>query len=120
MWTGIEYQVATGLIYEGYLDEGLDIVRAVRSRYDGYKRSPFNEAECGNHYARSMASWGVLNALSGLNVDLPHNRLSIAPKVSPDDFQCFYSTGKEWRICRQFKDQNGSLTQRFDALYRIK
>lgn len=120
VWTGIEYQVATGLIYEGYLDEGMDIVRAVRSRYDGYKRNPFNEVECGNHYARSMASWGVLNALSGLSVDLPHNSLSIAPKVSPDDFQCFYSTGKEWGICRQFKDQNGSLTQRFDALYRIK
>ena len=101
VWTGIEYQVAAGLIYEGFLQEGLEIVRAVRSRYDGYKRNPFNEVECGNHYARSMASWGVLNALSGLQVDLPHNSVTISPNVNQDCFSSFYSTGKEWGLCRQ-------------------
>lgn len=117
VWTGIEYQVAAGLIYEGFLQEGLEIVRAVRSRYDGYKRNPFNEVECGNHYARSMASWGVLNALSGLQVDLPHNSVTISPKVNQDCFSSFYSTGTEWGICRQFKDQSGALIQSFEALY---
>ncbi len=28
VWTGIEYQVAAHLIYEGYVDEGVRIVRA--------------------------------------------------------------------------------------------
>ena len=63
VFTGIEYQVATHLIYEGLVDEGLTIVRAVRARHDGVRRNPWNEVECGNHYARSMASWGLLPAL---------------------------------------------------------
>lgn len=58
VWSGIEYQVATNLIYEGLVEEGLTLVRAVRGRHDGFARNPWNETECGNHYARSMASWG--------------------------------------------------------------
>ncbi|MFQ5791573.1 MAG: GH116 family glycosyl-hydrolase [Acidobacteriota bacterium] len=65
VWTGIEYQVAAHLIYEGFVDEGVNIVRAVRNRYDGERRNPWNEVECGNHYARALASWSVLLALSG-------------------------------------------------------
>ncbi|QDZ15969.1 GH116 family glycosyl-hydrolase [Humibacter ginsenosidimutans] len=79
VWTGIEYQVATHLIYEGLVDEGLEIVRATRARHDGIRRNPWNEAECGNHYARSMASWGVLLALTGADWDAPGGRLRFAP-----------------------------------------
>ncbi len=56
VWTGIEYQVASHLIREGYVDEGLTIVKALRSRYDGRTRNPWNEYECGNYYARAMSS----------------------------------------------------------------
>lgn len=35
VWIGIEYQVASHLIYEGYVEEGLRIVKAVRERHDG-------------------------------------------------------------------------------------
>jgi non-lysosomal glucosylceramidase len=80
VWTGIEYQVATHLIYEGLVKEGLDIVRAVRDRHDGVRRNPWNEAECGNHYARSMAAWGVLLALSGVQWDARDKSLRVAPK----------------------------------------
>lgn len=79
VWTGIEYQVATNLIYEGLVDEGLAIVRGVRDRYDGVKRNPWNEVECGNHYARSMASWGVLLALTGVQWDAPTRTLAVSP-----------------------------------------
>lgn len=79
VWTGIEYQVATHLVYEGYADEGLRLVRAVRDRHDGVRRNPWNEAECGNHYARSMASWGVLLALTGARWDGPRHHLRLAP-----------------------------------------
>ena len=65
VWTGIEYQVATELIYEGFLDEAMEIVHAIRRRHDGKRRSPYNEIECGFHYARSMAAWGLLIALTG-------------------------------------------------------
>jgi hypothetical protein len=82
VWSGIEYQVATHLVYEGLVDEGLEIVRAVRERHDGVRRNPWNEVECGNHYARSMASWGVLVALSGLSWDGRSRSLRMAPHTA--------------------------------------
>ena len=57
VWTGIEYQVASHLMLEGMVEEGLDIVRTCRDRYDGRFRNPFNEYECGHWYARAMASY---------------------------------------------------------------
>jgi non-lysosomal glucosylceramidase len=80
VWSGIEYQVATHLVYEGFVDEALEIVRAVRNRHDGVRRNPWNEAECGNHYARSLASWGVLVALAGTHWDGRSRVLRVAPR----------------------------------------
>ncbi|GID32938.1 GH116 family glycosyl hydrolase [Paractinoplanes brasiliensis] len=62
VWTGVEYQVAAHCFYEGLDDEGLAIVRGVRARYDGTRRNPFNEIECGDHYVRAMAGWSLLTA----------------------------------------------------------
>ncbi|MBI5707645.1 MAG: hypothetical protein HZC36_11740 [Armatimonadetes bacterium] len=62
VWTGIEYQVASHMIYEGLMDEGLAIVRGIRKRHDGSRRNPYNEFECGSHYARAMSAWGLLLA----------------------------------------------------------
>src|SRR5690348_11509379 len=55
VWTGIEYEVAAELIYDGWLDEGLAVTAAARARQDGARRSPWDEVECGHHYARSMS-----------------------------------------------------------------
>jgi len=71
VWTGIEYQVAAHLVYEGHVAEGLAVVRGVRDRYDGRRRNPWNEVECGSHYARALASWSVLLALSASPGPLP-------------------------------------------------
>jgi hypothetical protein len=101
VWTGVEYQVAAHLIYEGLVDEGLEIVRAVRARHDGYRRSPWNEAECGNHYARSLASWAVLLAYSGYSYDATKQAIGFAPAATDGDFRCFFSTGTGWGTFRQ-------------------
>lgn len=69
VWTGIEYQVASHLIFEGEVEKGLDIVRTVRKRYDGKVRNPFNEYECGSWYARALSSYSLLQALTGLRYD---------------------------------------------------
>jgi non-lysosomal glucosylceramidase len=68
-WTGLEYVLAMGLAQHG--DPGLaqDVVAAVRERFDGARRNPFDEAECGHHYARALASWGVVVALTGFGYD---------------------------------------------------
>ena len=109
VWTGIEYQVATHLIYEGFIDEAMQIVKATRDRHDGIRRNPWNEVECGHHYMRSMASYGLLVALSGFEFDLPHGCIDFHPRIHPDQFQCFFSTGECWGIFRQTRDAEGNL-----------
>jgi uncharacterized protein (DUF608 family) len=100
VWCGIEYQVASHLIYEGLVDEGLAIVKGVRGRHDGLKRNPWNEFECGSHYARSLASWAVLTALSGFGFG--RHTLSFAPRLSHDGrFACFWSVDGAWGLYRQ-------------------
>ncbi len=65
--TGFEYTAAVHMLYEGQRDEGLRVIEAIRARYDGQRRSPFDEAECGHHYARAMASWAAMLALTGFH-----------------------------------------------------
>ncbi len=65
IWTGIEYQVAAHMFFEGMHEEGAQIVEAARQRHDGIRRNPWNEPECGHHYARALASWSSVLALSG-------------------------------------------------------
>jgi len=96
VWTGIEYHVASHLIYEGLLEEGLSIVKAVRDRYDGRRRNPWDEVECGHHYARAMSSWGVLLALSGYSYSGPEMRMGFVPQLYAEDFRTFWSAGSGW------------------------
>lgn len=100
VWTGIEYQVASHLIHEGMLDEGLTIVKAARSRYDGHVRNPWNEYECGSYYARALASYGVLIALGGFRYSAAEKKLWLAPKLEVDPFATFFSTASGWGVLR--------------------
>lgn len=62
VWTGIEYAYAALALYEGFTDEALQVVSAVRARYDGRQRNPFNEVECGDHYIRALSAWALPKA----------------------------------------------------------
>jgi uncharacterized protein (DUF608 family) len=107
VWTGIEYQVASHLIYEGFYDEGLNIVKAARARHDGVRRNPFNEYECGSHYARAMSSWGLVQAISGFRYDAVEKAIYITPRgKKADSMKCFFSTGSAWGI---FECKGGNL-----------
>lgn len=96
VWTGIEYQVAAGLVWEGLVDEGLRIVHGIDQRYDGVRHNPWNEVECGDHYARALASWSVLHALSGFTFDGPAGRLGFTPRFHPQDYAGFFCAGTGW------------------------
>jgi non-lysosomal glucosylceramidase len=113
VWTGIEYQVAANLIYEGWLEEGLALVETTRARHDGVRRNPWDEVECGHHYSRSMSSWAVLLALSGANCDASRGELAFHPKTdaSPDQttFRTFWSTGRAWGTYTQRRGSGGRL-----------
>ena len=93
--TGFEYAFAGLLISEGFVEEGLQTIRAIRDRYDGEKRNPWNEIECGNNYARAMASFALLPIFSGFTFDLPKETIGFAPIVS-GDFHAFWSLGTAW------------------------
>ena len=101
VWCGIEYQVASHLICEGLLDEGLAIVKGLRDRYQGHQRNPWDEIECGHHYARSMASYSLLLALSGCRYSAPDQSLCFAPQVFAEDFRTFFCVGSGWGIYSQ-------------------
>jgi non-lysosomal glucosylceramidase len=91
-WTGLEYTAATAMIYEDMNDEALKIISDTRNRFDGYKRNPFNEEECGNHYARAMAAWSALIAFSRFNYSAVKKDFSITAK--PGIY--FWSNGYSW------------------------
>lgn len=93
---GYEYQAACHMLYEGLIDEGLSVVKAIRDRYDGKNRNPWNEFECGSNYARSMASYGLLMALSGFEYDMVKEYIGFNPKINQDAFRCFYSLNNGW------------------------
>ena len=78
---GFEYQVAGHMIWEGMVTEGLAVTRAVHDRYHPSRRNPWNEVECGDHYARSMASYGVFLAACGFEYHGPKGHLGFAPRV---------------------------------------
>ena len=94
--TGFEYTAAIGMLYEGQVKEGLRCIADIRERYDGQRRSPFDEAECGHHYARAMVSWAAILALSGFEYSAVDRRMTFAAC----DGTCFWSNGSAWGTCR--------------------
>ena len=90
VWTGIEYQVASHLMFKGEVEKGLEIVRTTRNRYDGRVRNPFNEIEYGNWYARALSSYALLEGLTGVRYDAVDKILYIDSKIG--DFVSFIST----------------------------
>ncbi|WP_158560516.1 GH116 family glycosyl-hydrolase [Paenibacillus contaminans] len=103
---GFEYQSACQMIYEGLIDEGLECVKAVRHRYDGERRNPWNEFECGSNYVRSMASYSLLLALSGFEYDMTERYIGFNPVVSREKFAAFWSLNEGWG---QFTHHKGKL-----------
>ncbi|SFQ20070.1 GH116 family glycosyl-hydrolase [Caldicoprobacter faecalis] len=102
---GFEYQIAAHLIQEGFVKEGLEIVEAIRSRYDGYKRNPWNEFECGSNYARSMASYSLLLAFSGFMFDMVKGVIGFNPVIGGDNFRVFWSLDSGWGIFEKSGDK---------------
>lgn len=104
VWTGIEYQVATHLALEGYEAEAVAICKGIRDRYDGERRNPWNEFECGSHYARAMAAYGLQLALTGMRYDAVEGTMTF--KKEP--FKAFWSVPGAWGKVERSTD--GRLT----------
>jgi uncharacterized protein (DUF608 family) len=105
---GFEYQVAGHMIWEGMVEEGLAIARAVHDRYHASRRNPWNEIECGDHYARSMASYGVFLAACGYDYHGPHGHIGFAPRLTPEDFRAAFTAAEGWGTFSQ-KIERGKM-----------
>ena len=105
--TGFEYQLAGLLMSRGFACEGMKIVEYLSERFDGQKRNPWNEFECGSNYARSMAAFALIPIMSGFEFDLPNKRIGFNPKSDENTHRCFWSLGSGWGT---FEKTNTSST----------
>jgi len=96
VWTGSEYQVAGHMAWEGMLTEALAICRGVHERYHPSRHNPWNEIECGDHYARAMAAHGVFLALCGFEYHGPNEHIGFAPSVTPENFAAAFTCSEGW------------------------
>jgi uncharacterized protein (DUF608 family) len=103
--TGFEYAAAIGMLYEGQIENGLKCIKSIRDRFDGEKRNPYDEPECGHHYARAMASWSSILALSGFKYNA--NEKSMEFTATPGMY--FWSNGYAWGTCK-IKGNTASFT----------
>jgi uncharacterized protein (DUF608 family) len=107
VWSGIEGQVASHMLYEGMTTEGLSLMRAIHERHDGVKHNPWNQLLCGDHYARAMSSWGCLITASGNIYDGPAGLIGFAPRITPNDFKSFFSAAEGWGNLSQKRQRDG-------------
>jgi non-lysosomal glucosylceramidase len=108
-WTGLEHSTAALMFYSGMIAQGVEYVENLRARYDGIKRNPWDEAECGHHYARAMSSWSSVVALSGFHYEGDCAHVSTLPRLPHDNFQCFWATGTGWGTYSLKRSQTGSV-----------
>ena len=109
--TGFEYTAAVGMLQEGLAEEGLLTIRNIRDRYDGKKRSPFNEAEAGHHYARSMMAWAGILATTGFHYSAVDKSMTFTSK--PGTY--FWSNGYSYGSC-EVKDKEANLSVLYGVL----
>ena len=114
--SGFEHQVASHLMAEDMTDEALVLTRTIHDRYHAYKRNPFNEIECSDHYARAMASYGTFITACGFEYHGPKGYIRLAPKWDKENFKAPFVTAKGWGSYSQ-KIQNSKQVHRFEVKY---
>ena len=90
--TGFEYSTGAHMLYEGQTENGLKVFENIRSRYDGYKRNPFNEGEFGHRYARAMAAWAGILAYTGFH----YSAVDKSMKFNAQAGEFFWSNGYQY------------------------
>ena len=113
---GFESQVAAHMIAEGMVKEGMAVMKTLDERYDGNKRNPFNEVECGDHYGRSMASYGAFIAITGFTYHGPKQHIGFAPKLKLENFKAAFTAAEGWGSYSQ-KISGGELRAELTVKY---
>ena len=119
VWTGIEYHVAAHLLTQGDLKNATRLVKALRARHDGTKRNPWNEVECGHHYARSMAAWMLLPASTGFACNVAEGWMRFDPPAAllTGDTYCMpWFTQQAWGTITMQRQSDGSWSRQVNVL----
>ncbi len=109
--SGFEWQVASHMIWEGMVTEGLAVARLIHDRYHPRLRNPYNEVECSDHYARSMASYGAYLAACGFEYHGPKGQIGFAPRWSPDDFRAAFTAAEGWGTYSQRREDGRTTAE---------
>lgn len=117
VWTGVEYHVAVCMIEEGLIEEAFTIIKAIRDRYDGYKRCPWSETEAGHHYIRPMSSFSLIPALAGYKTDMVKKTMSFHPVTNQKNYTTFWINGNAWGTYHQTINENGEVESEIKVLY---
>ena len=115
---GFEYAFAGLLISEGMIDEGVSVVNAVRDRYRGDNRNPWNEIECGSNYARSMASFALMPIFSGFRFAMQDGMMGFSP-VTDGDYRGLWFVDGAWGRYERRNDEESEITV-FSGRLRLK
>ncbi len=109
--SGFEHQVAAHMMAEGMVEESLVLTRSIHDRYHAYKRNPFNEIECSDHYARAMASYGTFINACGYTYHGPKGEIGFNPRVNPENFKAPFTSAEGWGTYSQQKDEKKFKSQ---------
>ena len=93
--TGFEYAAAALMLQEGLTEKGEEMIRAVRDRYNGLKRNPWNEIECGSNYSRVMAAFSFIPIYEGFGCDAVKGVMAFAP-IKGGDMRGIWFMGDGW------------------------
>ena len=114
--SGFEHQVAAHMMAEGMVDESLVLTKTIHDRYHAYKRNPFNEIECSDHYARAMVSYGTFISVCGFTYHGPKGEIGFAPRIHPTNFKAPFTSAEGWGTYSQQRSGN-SLSAHLTVVY---
>ena len=103
-WSGLVYPYAGLCFLYGQQDNGMQILTATRNSYDGTRRTPYNEIECGDHYSRPMAGFALFEIASG--------QVSCITLDDYNDSMTFTSFGMQPAACCRLRHASPRLHSR--------
>lgn len=98
-WSSMEYMAASLMMHHGMIAEAVTLYENARRRFDGVRRNPFDEEECGHHYARALSAWSGLHALAGFSYDGTSGTVRILPRWKAPRFRSVWAAGVAWGMC---------------------